>query len=357
MKELPFEQQFSLFAPLDYRETQTIEQNINMFESKEAAVDYYFRAYREMGYPNYDISQYDPESELAALRRIDSSAIIKDGVAVQTMLGCGFLWCFFPHWIDCKTFNDGSLRDNWEDDAKLRNMMEKTVDWCLKHESGRMSTNRVRQLAKVYLCKQAPSNFRPTVSKAIYDIYGNHGNVYDPCGGWGGRLFGFLASDCREYVCCDPSTLTANGLNELYDKCRGGVHKSVIINCECQEDYKPKCGHFDLVFTSPPYFDCERYSDEPTQSYIRYPTVIKWCAGFLEPLISNAYDALKPGGRFVLNIANTKNAPQLEELSLIFADMAGFKLEDTLKLTLSSIAGKGVKYEPMFVFKKAGDTP
>lgn len=131
----------------------------------------------------------------------------------------------------------------------------------------------------------------------------------------------------------------------------------MTINCECQEDYNPAPGHFDLVFTSPPYFDCERYSDEPTQSYIRYPTVTKWCAGFLEPLISKAHDALKPGGTFILNIANTKNAPQLEELSLIFADMTGFKHTETLKLTLSSISGNGVKYEPMFVFKKAGDAP
>ena len=263
---MPFQQQFSLFEPIDYRVTQSVEPNIEMFPSRDAAVDYYFRAYREIGYPNYDLSQYDPMEELEALRSISGSDIIEDGVAIQTMQGCGFLWCFFPHWIDCKTFNDGSLRENWSDDEKLRRMIGKTVDWCVKHENARMSTNRIRQLAKVYLCKQAPSNFRPTVAKAIYDLYGNKGSVYDPCGGWGGRLFGFLASDCKEYVCCDPSTLTVKGLTALWDTYRNEVRKLVTINCQCQEDYEPRKSHFDLVFTSPPYFDCERYSEEETQS-------------------------------------------------------------------------------------------
>ena len=30
----------------------------------------------------------------------------------------------------------------------------------------------------------------------------------------------------------------------------------------------------------------------------------------------------------------------------------GYKHENTLKMELSSISGKGVKYEPIFIFKK-----
>lgn len=326
-----------------------LERNIYSFQSIENAVDYYFEYCRKNGYPNYNISQYDKTKELDNIKK--SSGIISNGVAKQTMQGCGFLWCYFPHWVDVKTINDTCLRENWNNDLKLRQMLEKAVNWCIKHENGRMSVNRIRQLAKVYLCKQSPSNFRPTVAKAIYNLYGNKGNVYDPCAGWGGRMFGFLASDCKEYICCDPSSKTFHGLNLLANT-YSDEGKTIKIYKQCQEDYKPEKEHFDLVFTSPPYFDCEKYSEEPTQSYIRYPTLSKWVAGFLEPLVSNAYDALKHNGVFVLNIANTKNAKNIEELSRLFADIVGFKLEDTLKLTLSSIAGKGVKYEPMFVFRK-----
>ena len=167
----------------------------------------------------------------------------------------------------------------------------------------------------------------------------------------GGRMLGFLASDCKEYVCCEPSVKTYEGLQELAQRF-AGENKTIDINCVCQEDYPVKANHFDMVFTSPPYFDCEKYSDEPTQSYVRYKTYGEWLTGFLKPLIEKAYLALKPNGYFILNIANTKNAKTLEETSVQFAKDCGFTHDDTLKLVLSSIAGKGIKYEPMFVFKK-----
>lgn len=353
MQAIQYNTQTSLFSPVDYK-TGFVEPNALVFNSFDEAVDYYFHAYRELGYPHYDVSQYDPALELQALIDTDSEDIIIDGVAIQSMTGCGFLWCFFPHWVDVSTFNDKSLADNWNDDAKLRTMMQKVVSWCLKHEGGNVPTNRIRQLAKVYLCKQSPSNFRPTVAKAIYDLYGDNGAVYDPCAGWEGRMFGFIASNCKEYVCCDPSTKTYNGLLRLRDTFPLGGKRIEVNNC-CQEDYSPQKNHFDLVFTSPPYFDCERYSNEPTQSYIRYPTAQKWCDGFLKPLIQKAHEALKQNGTFILNIANVKNADCLEEQSVTLAEANGFKLTDTIKLTLSSISGNGVKYEPMFVFKKESE--
>ena len=329
----------------------SLETDITTFPSLESAVDYYYDYYLEHGYPNYDIKDYDPEKELERLKQVQPESIIVDGVARQSMLGCGFLWCFFPHWIEVETASGTSLAENWKDKEKLRKLIEKNVAYCVKHERSRWSRNRIRQNAKVYLSKQSPSNFRPTVAKALYDIYGKSGAVYDPCGGWGGRMFGFLASTCREYVCCDPSQKTYIGLAALRDTYRS-EQKSVSVVHGCQEDYTPAPGHFDLVFTSPPYFDNERYSTEETQSYIRWKTLPEWCNGFLRPLIQNAYTGLKPDGTFILNIANTKNAENLEHMSVELACETGFVMVDEIKLALSSISGKGTKYEPMFVFKK-----
>lgn len=326
-----------------------MEKNIRSFSSFDEAVDYYYSYYRENGYPNYSRQSYDAGKELEKVRK--AKDVFSGDVATQSMIGCGYLWSFFPHWVDVSTWNSQSVSELWEDDRKLRKLMEKTVTWCIRHEKGRMSENRVRQLAKVYLAKQSPSNFRPTVAKSLFERYGNQGAIYDPCGGWGGRMFGFFASDCTEYVCCEPSTKTAIGLLQIADE-YDSIHKMVEVHQCCQEDYAPARNHFDMVFTSPPYFDCERYSDEETQSYIRYPTIEEWNEGFLFKLISNAYSALKDGGYFVLNIANTKTAPELEMQSQKYANEVGFKLQETLKLSLSSISGKGIKYEPMFVFRR-----
>ena len=329
-----------------------LETDILSFISKEEAIEYYFRYYREHGYPNYDFSNYNSDKELNKLIYFDDSSVIKDRVCMQAMLGCGFLWCYFPHWIEVSTLGDKSLKENWEDDKKLRDLIEKCMNYCIKHERGKWSTNRVRQLSKVYLSKQSPSNFRPTVAKAIYNRYGNRGSVWDPCGGWGGRLFGFLASNCREYTCCEPSTKTYEGLLQLRDTYKYLDNKKVTISKSCQEDFDVREESYDLVFTSPPYFDAEKYSEEDTQSYIRYPTELKWVKGFLKVLIENAYKGLKPGGYFLLNIANTVHATNIEEFSYALGVKTGFILEDMLKLQLSSISGKGVKYEPIFVFRK-----
>ena len=328
-----------------------LETDILSFISKEEAIEYYFNYYREHGYPNYDINDYNPYKEYQKLYYSDDSMILKDGVASQTMLGLGFLWCFFPHWIEVSTSTDTSLSENWNNNDKLRELIKKCINWCISYQNGKWSINRVRQLAKVYLSKQSVSNFRPTVAKALYNKYGNRGKIFDPCGGWGGRLFGFLGSECIEYVCCEPSSKTYQGLleiKELYSY----INKKVTILNLPQEDYQVHSRYFDMVFTSPPYFDTERYSEEETQSYKRYPTVDKWVKIFLVSLIRNAYISLKPGGVFILNIANTSNAKNLESNSLKIASIMGFEHIETIKLVLSSIAGNGIKYEPMFVFRK-----
>ena len=326
------------------------EMDMTVFDSEKEAVDYYFEWYRKHGYPTVELKDYCPESELRELIAFDETTLIHDEMIEQSMLGCGFLWSFFPHWIDVPTWNDGSLADNWNDDKKLRSLMKKTYRFCMNYENAKWSVNRIRQNAKVYCSKQAPSNFRPTVAKYLYNAYGDCGSVYDPCGGWGGRLFGFLASNARSYVCCEPSTRTAEGLNRI-KQVYTYTGKNIEIRCECAEDYIPKDNIFDMAFTSPPYFDTEKYSVEPTQSYLRYPEYGKWIEGFLRPVIRNCHKGLKDCGYLLLNVANTKTAPTLEKDTVSIAKETGFELKEVLQMVLSSIAGKGIKTEPIFVFE------
>lgn len=326
--------------------------DLSLFASEQAAVDYYFRWYRFHGYPVVTLEGYDPTRELERIRA-SRLEIGSDGLVPQSMVGCGFLWAYFPHWVKVSTYGAESLEDAWLDDDKLRTLMRKVLRYCktYKSECGRWHTSRVRQLAKVYCTKQSPSNFRPTVAKLLMDTYGSGGAVYDPCGGWGGRMMGFLASDCKRYTCCEPSTLSAKGLREL-SQTFAYVGKRIDVNCIGSEDFKPEFGAYDMALTSPPYFDTERYAEEPTQSCVRFPEYHQWVDGFLAPMIAHTYDALREGGVFLLNIANVPTARTLEDDALCAAASAGFEHADTLFLVLSSIAGKGVKTEPIYVLAK-----
>lgn len=331
--------------------SQYLETDINSFESIDKACKYYYDYYKKHGYPNYNIDEYNPVNELNDLINFDESKINVNGELQQTMHSCGFLWCFFPNWIYTSTENGKSLYDNWNNEKKLHELIRKTVNYNLKHNNGIWTTNRIRQNAKVYCSKQTVSNFRPTVAKYIYNTFGNNGKIFDPCCGWGGRLLGFLSSNCIEYVGCDPSTETYNGLNTLKN-IYSYRNKEVQLNNCCAEDYVPKSDYFDLVFTSPPYFNTEHYSNETTQSYLRYPDYEDWKNNFLQKLIENSFNALKFNGYFIFNIANVKTAPTLEQDSIKIAKDIGFEHVNTLKLVLSSISGKGTKFEPVFIFKK-----
>ena len=170
--------------------------------------------------------------------------------------------------------------------------------------------------------------------------------------GWGGRLLGFLASsNTKHYIGTEPATRTYNGLLEM-KKDFTYLNKKVDIYKKGSEEFLPQKESIDFCFTSPPYFDTEKYSDELTQSYIKYPSEDKWENGFLRKTIENCYYGLKKGGYMLYNIANTPKYKFIEDATVKISKELGFKQEETLQLTLSSVMGAGYKYEPIFVFKK-----
>jgi DNA modification methylase len=182
--------------------------------------------------------------------------------------------------------------------------------------------------------------------------------------GYGGRLLG--ATACRRvsrYIGTDPCAKTMDGLLEMRDelvpmaKLQGMRTLEVELHRVGSEDFVPQSGSLDLCFTSPPYFDNERYSDEATQSYIKFPTKERWMNGFMRQTLANCHMGLKPHGRLVINIANVPSYPRLEADLVATAESTGWILERTLKLLLSAMPGSRHKEtwhkdEPIFVFKK-----
>ena len=334
----------------------------------DEAVEMLFDYYRMTGFPNYCRDRYDPMRELEGVIEFDDERVF-DGYDVgQTMHALGFLWTYFPHWVDVTyRTQSNSLMDNWNDDDKLRSLIRKTYVWQLKYGRGVFTTNRIRQNAKVYCSKQSVSNFRPTAAKALYNRFGEGGVVWDMSAGWGGRLLGFLASDCRFYFGSEPSTRSFDGLVELaseyFDGAAFRTHSEAVFISESKtvrlvktgsECWCPPRDSVDLCFTSPPYFDNEHYSEESSQSFIAYGSREEWLDGYLRQTIINCREALKETGCLILNIANTPAHDWIESETVRIAEEEGFSLVYTYQLILSSIAGKGVKREPIFVFLNEG---
>ena len=68
-------------------------------------------------------------------------------------------------------------------------------------------------------------------------------------------------------------------------------------------DYSDYQDYFDLVFTSPPYFNVERYGDDDTQSWIRYES-IQFGMNISYTSIRKIIPTLKKGGKMTINIVD-----------------------------------------------------
>lgn len=329
----------------------------------DAEVDKLFQFYRVNGYPAYSPNSYRLRREYRKLKRFDESSLLDGKNIKQNMLGCGVLWTYHPHWIEVVCAGEKqSLKELWNDDEKLKMLIRKTYLWKLKHGELSWTHNRIRQNAKVFLSKQSVSNFRPTVAKLIYNTYGNMGGVLDMSSGFSGRLFGFFASNCQSYTGIEPSTKTycglirmAKDLQKCDEDCLFPIYKNVKICKMGSEMYNAEWkNNFDLCFTSPPYFDTEKYSDEETQSYIKFNTLESWLRGFLGQTIENCWQYTKRFGYMVINIADTPRYKGLEQSAVRYAKDVGFKHVDTLFMEMSTTSqSKGRKTEPIFVFRKA----
>ncbi|MEI6684430.1 MAG: hypothetical protein WCO44_17530 [Bacteroidota bacterium] len=257
---------------------------------------------------------------------------------------------------------------------------------------------------------QMVGNFQPLVMKYIILESFNHqlqqkgrlpGDkfvILDPCTGWGGRLLGTLCSfnDLRSiykkrtgckltvcYISTDPNRrvhdrflniiadwfdfIETKGTRDYFkfdkDICGSETDDFLIFSKACLSNLGVT--GVNLAMTSPPYFDREQYSSDPSQSFIKYPTYARWHDGFLKCMIRNTYELLLDGGHFYLNIADIK-AKKLktpiasDALKLSFA--CDFNHLKTYKMLMGNsrkegdntvrVNNKVFKYEPIFVLEK-----
>jgi hypothetical protein len=349
------------FIDVDERdlEFERVTNSIDVVD-REYGVEVIFDYYRRHGFPHYTIREEEKHEHMRKLKRFDVDTIYQDNQIVQTMHCLRLAWSYFPFFWEIRCGHaKKSPMEVFHDDDMFKSTIRKCWNWEQKHYKGEdpkgernvFHENRLRQSIKIYTGTQSVSNFRPTAAKLIYEKFGGDGVVWDMSCGWGGRLLGFLAaSNTKHYIGTEPSTRTYKGLLQM-SKEFSYINKKVDIYKQGSED-SVFGESLDLCFTSPPYFDTEKYSDESTQSYIKYPTQDEWVNGFLRKTIENCYTGLKEGGYMLYNIANTPKYKFIEEQTVKISKELGFAQEDTLQLTLSSVMGAGYKYEPIFVFRK-----
>ena len=184
--------------------------------------------------------------------------------------------------------------------------------------------------------------------------------------GFGCRLLGAVACDKVErYIGTDPASHTMDGLREMAAELvpmaeqLGRRTLEIELHKTGSEDFVRERNSLDICFTSPPFGPGhEMYSNEPTQSYKKFPAQREWLHGFIGATLRNCAHGLKRSGVLAVNIASVAAFPNLATVFLRFAEDNGWRLIETLHLQLSKMVGlkhigkSAFKSEPIFVFKK-----
>lgn len=211
------------------------------------------------------------------------------------------------------------------------------------------------------------SNFSPSITRNLYDYYflphKNNKRVLDFCSGFGGRLIGFWASKtCTEYIGIDPNSRLIVPYQQILDWLKTNFNqkgKEVKMINGCAEDIEySQYGKFDIIFTSPPYFDLELYNEEDTQSYLRYPEIELWRDKFLFQSLNKVSAQLEPEGILAINIKQAKDfkIDMINEMIFYLKSLGLIQLE-TLYLPLKKRPyAKDANIEPIFVFRRSNSS-
>jgi len=207
---------------------------------------------------------------------------------------------FNPHRYDTPTIEKRSIVDAINNFPTQMDGLARAALFKLGKCPNRELLYQILQLA--INASQYVNEFPPAIARRHFLSF-NAKRVLDPCGGWGGRMIG-AASVGAYYEAWEPATKTYKGLLQLGKWLkRFETGFEFCVHPEPFEDAEAK-DRFDLAYTSPPYYDTERYSEEPSNSFNRYPTFEEWLEGFYLPMVRKAVKTSRQG--LIINIGTRR---------------------------------------------------
>jgi hypothetical protein len=269
---------------------------------------------------------------------------VKNPLIVSTTKGIKLLNHFVSRiMINAHKYNKISYTEAWNNPKTRRLLVERMIDKDIRVNNG--------SLYGCYGCKYGRLyNFPPNVARYIYNTYGNCGRVLDSSAGYAGRLLAYWTSNCVEYIGIDPNVQVP--YDKIAEYLTSIIPKKYKVYNACSEDfdYEP-LGKFDLVFTSPPYFNTEIYSEDPSQSCHKYSQPDIWLEKFLFATLNKCYHALKPGGVMAINIKNC-GKHELVEPMLEYMESIGLKEKERICMLQAKRYSNNKTYEYIYVFTK-----
>ena len=180
-----------------------------------------------------------------------------------------------------------------KNDLKKEKYVKNIIEFYKKRKTKYPEIKVMYRLSNLYF--SAVSIFKPLIAMDIYCRF-NPKCVLDFTMGWGGRLVGACALNIPKYIGIDSNQNLKTPYNKMCKFLR--KHSTTDIELYFQDaltvDYSKF--NYDLVLTSPPYYNVETYSESKQQSNE------DWENKFYIPIFKKTFQHLNKGGYYCVNI-------------------------------------------------------
>eukprot|EP01117_Protostelium_nocturnum_P013643 TRINITY_DN5101_c0_g1_i1.p1 TRINITY_DN5101_c0_g1~~TRINITY_DN5101_c0_g1_i1.p1 ORF type:complete len:514 (+),score=164.61 TRINITY_DN5101_c0_g1_i1:94-1635(+) len=224
-----------------------------------------------------------------------------------------------------------------------------------------MDSHQLREILWTAKLVKECTLFKPSLVKSVYRHFGAK-RILDISAGWGDRLFAAICHGSEFYLAADPNLGLEKGHSNIIQRlCADSneMDRFKIIRKPFQEitaeEIEKEAGgkeSFDLVFTSPPFFDFEIYTENEGQSVKSYPQLEDWIVHFLFASIEKSWKQLKRGGHLALHITDVFKTKICSAMNYFAMSLENARIEKSYRSIIGCIGGQS-KVFPIWVWKKS----
>jgi len=275
-----------------------------------------------------------------------------------------------PHW------KNGKVAD------EMSSLIRQLELWRRNPQSGKNAVARLQRLhngaepkqsydrqlfqaAQLHSAFRSVNNFPATVAMFFCNRLQPQ-KVLDFSAGWGDRLTAFLAcTSVRDIVLIDPRASAAAGYRgQAQLAAKMGLRKKVRVHSTGAETALPKMarrspGYFDMIFTSPPYFNLENYDTSGPNAALQAinkhgDSLESFLHGFMFPCLDACMRLLSPNGVLILNIDdNSRQNLKYCDATLQHMRQQGAHFVGTMGMLKPSMGkSEGSTAQPIYVWAR-----
>jgi tRNA1(Val) A37 N6-methylase TrmN6 len=232
-----------------------------------------------------------------------------------------------------KSYKTKSSYESWEESPRDLTTMTKTQIKDYRNELWKNNSEL--------------NPFRPSWAKALMLMFkpevGDGFKILDISAGWGDRMIA-ATSIGADYTGYDPNLALKSGHDKIIQMFGSHEKQKIIYQPFETSEVTDK---YDLVISSPPFFDLEIYSSDDTQSTSRYKNFNEWRDLFLIKSLGIAWNALNTKGIMAIHISDFS---KLNIVRYMLDQVSTF--QNCKSLGVIGLKGESGDIRPVWVWQK-----